>query len=283
MAAGVVAIVAVTAAPAAAAPPVNDTLDGAIAINSIPFTFSQSTVEAAQNDDFETGLNELCGAPVVEHGVWFTGTAATTGFINVDVTASDYSAGIMAFEGTPSPEGLLACGPGQLGPLPAGPDLKLLVFGDGLTTETSGNLVLQVSEAPPPLELGVTIDPVGKVVPKTGVVTITGTVTCSSPAFVFQDVLVQQRAGRVILSGLGFVDLPCVGTTPWSGSLTADNGIFKAGKAHVDVLAFSPDAGGAVAEASAEVRLRGSSAKNRAVTGPSGASRRQLALSAYGR
>jgi hypothetical protein len=281
MTVGVLAVVAATATPAMAAPPVNDTLAGAVAITQIPFTHSQSTTEAAETDAFETSLNAFCGAPVVEHGVWFTGTAATSGFINVDVSGSDYSAGIMAFEGTPTPEGLLACGPGQIGPLPAGPDLKLLVFGDGLTTETSGNLVLQVVEGPPPLELAVTIDPLGTVVAKTGVVTITGTVTCNSPAFVYQDVLVRQRAGRVILSSLEFVDVPCEGTTAWSGTFTADNGIFKAGKVQVDVFAFSFDAGGDSAEASAEVQLRGAPAKKVADTGLSEASRRQLALSGY--
>jgi uncharacterized protein YbjT (DUF2867 family) len=49
--------------------------------------------------------------------------------------------------------------------------------------------------------IGVTIDPVGSVAPKTGAATVTGTVTCSFPAEVFVDVSASQRAGRVNVQG----------------------------------------------------------------------------------
>lgn len=253
-------LLTMTASPAAAAPPVNDTLAGAVAIGSVPFTYSQSTTEAAQTDDFETSLNELCGAPVVEHGVWFTGTTAISGSVNVDVSGSDFAAGIMAFEGTPTPESLIGCGPDELGPLPAGTDLTLLVFGDGLTEATAGNLVLNVTQAPPPLLEDVTVDPVARVVAKSGEVTITGTVTCREPTPVFQDILVVQRAGRLTLSAFAFVDVACDGVTPWSTTLSAENGIFKGGRATVEVFSFSLD-DESTAEVEATVQLKGSSFK----------------------
>ena len=223
------------ASPAWAAPPANDTLAGAVVVGPLPFSHSQSTTEAT-SDAFETSLNEFCGAPAVEHGVWFTATPTVDAFVGIDTTGSDYSAGIMVFEGTPTPEGLLACGPGILsGPVTAGTTYNILIFGDGLTEATSGNLVLEISEAPPPPDIQVTVDPIGSF-DKFGVAHLTGTVTCTSAdSGQIEDLfgVLQQRAGRVLITGFFdlFLGAPCDGSAvPWDAFVSGDNGLFRGGK-----------------------------------------------------
>jgi hypothetical protein len=90
----------------------------------------------------------------------------------------------------------------------------------------------------PRLEIGVTIDPVGSVTPKTGAATVTGTVTCSSPAEVFVDVSASQRAGRANVLGFAFTQVTCDGEATWTGSLEPFNGRFVGGKLDVDAFAF---------------------------------------------
>jgi hypothetical protein len=111
----------------------------------------------------------------------------------------------------------------------------------------------------PRLEIGVTIDPVGTVTPKTGAATVSGTVTCSSPAEVFVDVSASQRAGRVNVLGFGFAQVSCKGEATWTTSLEPFNGRFVGGKLLVDAFAFGfDDQQDDDAEASAVVRLKGS-------------------------
>jgi len=96
--------------------------------------------------------------------------------------------------------------------------------------------------AQPRLEIGVTIDPVGTVTPKTGAGTVTGTVTCSSPAEVFVDGFASQRAGRVDVQGFFFTEaIACDGSATWTADLQPSNGRFAGGKVDVDIFAFGFD------------------------------------------
>src|SRR6476661_3722840 len=139
-----------TAGPAWGAPPSNDDIAGAVVITQpLPFAFTESTVEATTSPE-EAAFNSFCGAPLFEHAVWFTATAPADGNIAVDVSASDYSAGILVLTGTPGNLTPINCGPGRIGgPVTAGQTYYLLVFGDGLTTATSGNLRLTVANSFP--------------------------------------------------------------------------------------------------------------------------------------
>ena len=111
----------------------------------------------------------------------------------------------------------------------------------------------------PRLEIGVSVDPVGSVTPKTGTGTISGTVTCSSPAEVFVDIFASQRAGRVDVQGFAFTEaMACDGSATWTADLQGANGRFVGGKLNVDVFAFGFD-GQQFDEAQeiTEIRLRG--------------------------
>jgi hypothetical protein len=112
----------------------------------------------------------------------------------------------------------------------------------------------------PRLEVSITVNPRGTVVSKTGVVTVSGTVTCNMPADVFVDVFIQQKAGRAIISDDEFTDVQCDGTTAatWSLSEQGFNGIFKGGSAHVDASADAFDGQQeAFADAIATIKLSG--------------------------
>ncbi len=69
----------------------NDTAATAMAV-AIPSTTNEDTTVSDVTDPAETALNAFCGAPVVEHGVWFKVTPSASGFLAFDVTVSDYSA-----------------------------------------------------------------------------------------------------------------------------------------------------------------------------------------------
>ncbi|MDQ3974117.1 MAG: hypothetical protein M3276_07260 [Actinomycetota bacterium] len=90
------------------------------------------------------------------------------------------------------------------------------------------------------LTVELSIDPVGTVDPRTGDVTITGTITCSPAAdFAGVDGEVRQRVGRQFISGFFFTfSEPCVGETPFVGEVQRPSGVFKPGTATVDAFAF---------------------------------------------
>ena len=191
-------------APAAsAAPPSNDDISGATVLGPVPFHLEQDTTEATTSAE-EAAFNAFCGAPAFEHAVWFTATAIADNNVVADVTASDYTAGILVLTGEPGNLTPLTCQPGIVsGPVTAGETIYLVVFGDGVSEATSGQLVLDTYLAPSGPSIDVTIDPRGTV-DKAGVVHVSGTVSCTTdaPEGILFDVsgTLQQRVGR------GFVD-----------------------------------------------------------------------------
>ena len=222
----------------------NDTV-GSATVVAIGDTKTQDTTLADTTDPAETALNQFCGAPVVEHGVWFTFTAAADGFVALDTQASDYSAGIMLFAGAPTAAGLLNCGPGLIvNDVTNGTTYNMLVFGDGLSTATGGNLVFTVRTAIAPPDLTLTINRSGSV-DRHGTVHIWGNATCTSTdgSGTFFEVFgdVTQRVGRILIRG--FFDTlpftPCDGAPHrWDAYFTGDNGIFAGGKAATVSIGF---------------------------------------------
>jgi hypothetical protein len=248
------------AAPVAAVA-INDTVATAIDI-SIGTTVTEDTTDATT--DGEAGLNDgFCGAPAMEAGVWFEITEPSDVTASFNTEESDYGTGILVFEGDPADGLAQACGPRQvIVSLTGGVTYTLVVFGDGTTTETSGEMILHVEEAIPAPEISVTIDPTGRV-NKTGQALISGTVTCTSTdgsgtVFeVFGDV--SQRVGRVVIRGFfdSFVEIPCDGSTnTWEAFVFADNGLFAGGKAAAVAIAFGCTDECSEGFAEANIRLR---------------------------
>jgi Family of unknown function (DUF6299) len=237
---GVVLVVAVAAVPAAAAVPANDTFSGAVSIAALPFSATVDTTEATTDAD-DADANSNCGAPATEASVWYALTPASSTGVSVDVSGSNYSAGVIVVKGSPGSFTLVTCGPRAVGfTATSGVIYYLLAFDDTPGGVNGGTLQINVSEAKPPA-VSVTVNSTGSVDPRSGVATITGTFTCANVSSAYLDVSVSQRVGRFTVSGYGFrVGRPCDGQPhPWSADVRSSNGSFAGGRADVDVFAFA--------------------------------------------
>jgi hypothetical protein len=232
-------------APAAvlAAAPSNNTWTGRTVIGSLPFTDTVDTTEANVGGQ-DPLINADCGAPATDASVWYELTATSDANLTVDVTKSDYSAGVIVATGSPNNWSVVICGPGLvIFPATTGVTYTILAFddqSDGIGN--GGTLVLSVT--PPPV-LHLTVDPVGTLDGKTNLVTVTGTLSCSLPTQVQMYGDVRQRAGRQYIFGNLFADASCQDVVSWSATTDAfSSGVFAGGKATVHLFAFAIGGGG---------------------------------------
>lgn len=221
-------------APAAlAAAPANDGFTGAT-VASVGFSETINTSEATTDAD-DAQLNTFCGAPATDASVWYAidGTDTT---VVVDVSASDYSAGVLVGVGTQGNLDIVTCGPGAVAFFAtAGTTYYVLAIDDQLNGDglNGGNLSIAFSEIVSPILDSFTVNRYGKVNTRTGVATISGTYSCSHGDFI--DVLVDARqpVGRFTILGSGeFFDFgTCDGTAhTWAAQVFPQNGKFAGGK-----------------------------------------------------
>jgi hypothetical protein len=234
--------------------PTNDDFAAAEVITALPFTDSDNTTDATSVDD---PANDCF---VEGHTVWYQFTPSEDMRINANTFGSDYDTGIAVYTGDPGALTQIVCNDdvvtGQFVQsnvnfdAVAGTTYFFMVgsFGDS----PGGNLVFNVGVS---VELGLTIDPFGSVNASTGEATISGTVTCAEPVSGTLDGSVQQRVGRVLITGFFFTFFECDGETPWQVQVVADNGVFAGGRVQVNANAFAFDRD--FTQASATVRLRG--------------------------
>jgi hypothetical protein len=217
---------------ALAAPPANDTFPNATTA-TIGFSESLDTTEATTDAD-DAQLNESCGAPATDASVWYVFEGTGTNVV-VDVSQSDYSAGVLVGVGTQGNLTTVACGPGgTIFFAEAGTTYYILAIDDQFDGGgNGGTLSISFSEAPPPPTVEITVDRFGSFDPKTGTATISGTYTCTNGDFIDLFVEAQQTVGRFTIFGYGsFFDVgTCDGTAhTWSAEVFPQNGKFKGGK-----------------------------------------------------
>lgn len=234
--AGVLALIATLAlAPAVlAAPPTNDTYGGRIVIDSLPYANSQATSEATTDAD-DTELNASCGAPATDASVWYEYTALADGYLFVDTTGSDYTAGLIIGTGAPGTFETWACGPrGGFFPVFADVTYAILVIDDQSDEVGNGGALeftLEEFIPPPPPTLALSVDSTASF-NRDGSATVRGTATCENADWAEVNVSLSQRVGRYTIAGWGWTEVPCDGSThDWSVRVYADNGLFKGGKA----------------------------------------------------
>ena len=246
------------------AAPANDDIANATDVTAIPFTDAISTTDATTDPD-----DPFCVSDERERTVWYEYTPAEDLRITANTAGSDYDTGLSLYTGAPGALSQLDCNDDAGGTLQssvtfdaqAGTTYFFMV--EAYPGTGGGNLVFNVLEAlppPPPLEIGLTIDPTGRVQPSTGVATISGTVTCSQPVSMEVFGELRQRLGRSLLRGSFDAVVDCDGGTTWRADVHLDNGLFVAGRAEVSALAEAEDPGTGdfvIARASAAVRLRG--------------------------
>lgn len=230
-----VALVPLTAAAAFAAAPANDMPGGAISL-ALGDTVTQDTTKATTGT-LDAKVNRFCGAPFTNASVWYTYTPDANGAFILDTSNSDYSTGLMVFNGPPSGATLTSCGPTSVGiDGKAGTTYYIMAFSD--TTLKGGNLVLSLEQGPPSPRLKVTVDPVGKAFAN-GDAEISGTYSCKNADSLFMDGQVTQIWRRVKITAYfqKFYQGTCDGTVhTWKKVVTSDNGLFAKGDATANIF-----------------------------------------------
>jgi hypothetical protein len=218
---------------ALAAAPSNDTFPNATVV-SAGFSETLNTSQATTDSD-DAQLNGSCGAPATDASVWYAiqGTDST---VVVDVSGSDYSAGVLVGTGTQGNLSTVACGPGSVAfYAAAGTTYYILAIddqqnGDGLN---GGTLNLSINQIFSPVVDSFTVNSYGTVNTRTGVATISGTYACSHADFMDVFVDAHQPVGRFTILGSGeFFDFnTCDGAThTWAAQVIPQNGKFAGGK-----------------------------------------------------
>jgi hypothetical protein len=236
------ALCTVSVPAALAAAPSNDTFPNATTA-SIGFSEVLDTTEATTDAD-DAQLNTDCGAPATDASVWYV-LQGTGSFVIVDVSASDYSAGVLVGVGTQGNLAIVACGPGSVGfSAAAGTTYYVLAIDDQFDGGgNGGNLSISFNALPPPPTVDITVSRFGAVNPRTGVATISGTYTCTDGDLI--DVLIDARqdTGKkfVVLGSGEFVATgTCDGAAhDWSAQVVPQSGKFAGGKAMTVNLAFA--------------------------------------------
>jgi hypothetical protein len=245
-----VASLTTVAVPATAvAQPANDDFDDAILITEpLPFSDATSTVDATTAPD-----DPLCAGN--GHTVWYRFTPSSDMRVIAHTFGSDYDTTLSVYTGFRGALSQIACNDDfdslqsrVVFDATAGTTYFLMAGSFGMSP--GGDLQLTVEQAPPPIEVAITVNPTGTF----------NTLTCSQPttfAGLFGEL--RQRAGRVTITG-SFEVFPeqCSGETSWMATAQG-MGFFSGGPATASVFAvacteFDCDQ----IETTQTVRLRGS-------------------------
>jgi hypothetical protein len=236
---------AVSPPSALAATPSNDTFLNATAA-AIGFSATLDTTQATTDSD-DAQLNASCGAPATDASVWYAFTAASDIGVVVDVSQSNYSAGVLVGVGTQGNLQTVTCGPGTVAfSAAAGTTYYVLAIDDQDDGGgNGGNLRISFNEVPPSPTVDITVNSTGTVDAHTGIATISGTYTCSNGSFIEAFVDASQKVGNgrnatIFGSGSFFASGTCDGAPhTWSVAVVPQSGKFAGGKAMTVTFAFA--------------------------------------------
>jgi hypothetical protein len=244
--------------------PANDDIANAVEVTTLPFSDNLNTSEATTTADEPADPEDPAVCFIGGHTVWYTFTPSENMTINANTFGSDYDTGIAVYSGTPGALTFIECNDDAI----TGFLVNSNVNFDAVAGETyyfmvgsfgnpefspGGNLTFRVDVS---VELGVTIDPTGRLDAATGTVTTSGTVTCLEPVSGELFGEIRQRIGsRSVITGtFAFVPFECDGATSWQvEGVGPDNGFFAAGRVQVHVSAYAFDRD--FTDATATVRL----------------------------
>jgi hypothetical protein len=220
----------------AAAPP-NDDRANATVIPGLPFTDLENTADATtEADDPDCYGN----GPTVWYS--FTASADATLRVLADTFGSNYDTTLSIY----TKGDQIGCnddaGSSQSGVIfEAAKGVTYDIMVGSYFNGPGGDLQFNIDLAPPPIDIELTVDPTGKVDLATGQATLSGTVLCSYPTWVNLYGFLKEKLNHLFISGdFGEISVYCTGETAWtSPAISADNGLFKGGKASVDVTAYA--------------------------------------------
>ena len=211
--------------------PSNDTIEGAIWLG-FPDSSSTSTTEATQDELTGCGW----GGPSVWYAFAGTGSdvvvnTAGSDFDTVLTVLTDYGYGlewVTCNDDWSSAQSRVSfyTEPGRT--------YYFLVEGYGWST---GNLTINTVAPPPPFTYDLTLNPTASINSKTGVVTISGTATCSTDGYVNVWGELMQRVGRTLNRASNSGGTSCAAGTPvtWSIQIQGYTYVFAAGSATVQI------------------------------------------------
>ncbi len=222
--------------------PSNDAFSGATVV-SVPFSEVLNTTEATTDAD-DAQLNASCGAPATDASVWYALTPAADVQVVIDVSQSDYSAGVLVGVGSQGNLSTVACGPGTVSFFAyAFTTYYVLAIDDQLDGGgNGGSLSISFSEIQATTLDAFTVDRFGYVNAKTGIARISGTYACSHGDFLSTSVDARQTVGRFIIFGFGyFFDYgTCDGAShAWAADVFPQNGKFAGGKSMTVTSAYA--------------------------------------------
>lgn len=221
-----------TATAAQAAPPANDEVAGAVAL-TLGGTVTQDTTQATTTAG-DAALNAGCGAPATKASVWFSYTPDRDRRVVFDMRDSDYSGGVLIFEGSAAADKLVACGPGAVAlAVEGGTTYFVMAISD--TDVNGGTLVLSLRVAPPPPRVRLSLGAKGSA-SRAGAARIRGTYRCTGgeSAVIFGSLV--QRVGRLKIPADFGKEVACDGRQRnWSARLVSATGIYDRGPARATV------------------------------------------------
>lgn len=248
------------------APP-NDDFNHATVIPSVPFTTSEdvSSATVAFDDPFCINRNQT---------VWFAFTPAQNMRLQANTLGSSYDTTLSVYTGTRGALSQVGCNDDSSGtlqstvPFDAVAGVTYYFEVSSFSSVSPANLVFNLVPALPPLVITPSVTQFGSVDPTTGTATISGSISCTKPAFVTLSGQLKQTHGNTPITGFFSVFVPCDGITPWNTTiqpaLTLFHGrsvaLFTGGKADVSATAtaFDFDSGEAVQQNLAvTITLRG--------------------------
>lgn len=229
-----VGLVPFITAPASAAPPGNDEPQGAVVLH-LGDRVVQDTSEATTTAQ-DAALNANCGAPATNASVWYTYSPGVDRTVLLDLSASDYSTGVLVSRGTPTADSFVTCGPGVV-PLRAraGKTYYIMVFSD--TDVNGGRLVLSLKKAPPPPRVHVTVAKRGVAFRGgAGAARLHGTYSCKHGQFARLSGTLHQRAGRLKIRAELGKRIQCDGRHHhWSALMISPVGTYVRGHARAKI------------------------------------------------
>jgi hypothetical protein len=224
---------------AALAAPANDDFDDATMITVLPFDDLLDTSDATEAPDDP----DCAGAGPT---VWYALTLGADTFVEFNTFGSDYDTTLSAYLGERGDLGQIACNDDAGGGVQsrirftadAGETYYIMV--GAFASGPGGQLVLNAFETEPPVpvepvDITLTVNPTGRFDARSGNAYVSGTVTCSTPAYVslWGDLI--QRAGRANIYGSFSDSFLCEGVTPFESSTDWTTGRFAGGRAEVHV------------------------------------------------
>jgi len=233
-------------------PPPNDDFNNATRITSFPFSssFDATNATTAPDDPWCYGANQT---------VWFAYTPSSNIRLEANTFGSSYDTTLSVYTGARSSLNQLVCNDDANSTVQsrvrfdATAATTYYFMVGSLFLQNPASLVFNLLRAPPPFSFTFTSSQFGSVTSSTGAVTVSGTVTCSSPAYVNLNGELKQMHAGVPINGYFYASVACNGVTPWTSTVYSQSQVFHGrtvalytgGKASLmgSAYAFDPDSG----------------------------------------